>query len=71
MQLPPLTFTDVTLLLAVGAVILIITVELCSPYNGLTNLVLNKRKLRSVALALSFIFFITIAIRTLAIIIKI
>ena len=63
MQFPPLTFTDVTLLIALGAVILLITAELYSPYHGLTKSIISKRKLRNAALFLSVLFLITTAIR--------
>lgn len=50
MQLPPLTFLDLSLLLTVGAIILLITAELASPHYGLTNLAINKKKIRNAAL---------------------
>jgi hypothetical protein len=52
MQLPPLTFSDLSLLLVVGAIILLITAELASPHYGLTNLTINKKKLRNAALTI-------------------
>lgn len=68
MQLPPLTFTDVSLLFALGAIILFITAELTSPYYGITNLTVNKKKLRRVALTSMVLFLITVAIRIIGIV---
>jgi hypothetical protein len=68
MQLPPLTFTDLSLLLAVGAIILLITAELESPYYGLTNLTINKKKLRNAALTIGLLFLLTVAIKIINII---
>ena len=59
----PLSFWDISLLLAVTAIILLITSELVSPYYGKTNLIVNKKRLRNIALAVSILFLITVAIR--------
>ena len=67
-QIPPLTFSDLSLLLAVGAIILLITAELASPYYGLTNLTINKKKLRTAALTTGILFLITVAIRIIGMI---
>ena len=64
----PLTFWDISLWLAVTAIILLITSELISPYYGKTNLLINKKKLRNVALTVSTLFLITVAIRIATII---
>jgi hypothetical protein len=66
----PLTFWDISLWLAVTAIILLITSELISPYYGKTNLLINKRRLRNVALSVSTLFLITVAIRIATIIIS-
>lgn len=71
MQIPPLTFTDLSILLAVGAVVLLVTNELISPYYGLTNLTINKRKLHTAAIATSALFFITIVIRIIGMVITV
>ena len=59
----PLSFWDISLLLAVTAIILLITSELASPCYGKTNLIINKKRLRNIALAFSILFLITVAIR--------
>lgn len=63
----PLNFWDLNLLLAVLALILLITAELISPYYGQSNLLLNKKRLRNVALAMGMLFIITAAIRVASI----
>ena len=59
----PLSLWDISLWLAVTAIILLITSELISPYYGQTNLFINKKRLRNVALTVSALFLITVAIR--------
>jgi hypothetical protein len=66
----PLSFWDISLWLAVTAIILLITSELISPYYGKTNIVINKKRLRNVALIVSTLFLITVAIRIATIIIS-
>jgi hypothetical protein len=70
MQLPPLTFSDLSLLLAVGAISLLVASELASFQYGLTNLTLNKKKLRNAALTTGLLFLVTIAIQIINIIIS-
>ena len=65
----PLGFWDISFLLAVTAIILLITSELLSPYYGKTNTLLNKQRLKNTALATSSLFLITVVIRIAAIII--
>ena len=64
----PLSFWDISLWLAVTAIILLITSELISPYYGKTNLLINKKRLQNVALTVSTLFLITVAIRIATII---
>ena len=66
----PLTFWDVSLWLAIIAIILLVTVELTSPYYGQTNLKINKKRLKRVALATVVLFMITVAIRIASIILN-
>jgi hypothetical protein len=66
----PLSFWDISLWLAITAIILLITSELISPYYGKTNLLINKKKLRNVALTVSTLFLATVAIRIVNIIIS-
>jgi hypothetical protein len=66
----PLSFWGISLWLAVTAIILLITSELMSPYYGKTNLLINRKRLRNVALTVSVLFLITVAIRIATIIIN-
>lgn len=68
MLLPPLTFSDADLLFALGAIILLITAELASSYYGLTNLTINKKKLRNAAFVTGAIFLVTVAFRIFGIV---
>ena len=66
----PLGFWDISLWLAITAIILLITSELISPYYGKTTLIINRKKLRNVALSVSTLFLITVAMRIINIIIN-
>lgn len=68
MQLPPLTFADASLLLAIGAVVLLITAEVASSSYGHRNLVINKKKLENAAIASGTLFLIVVAVRMIEII---
>ena len=59
----PFTFWDISLVLAVTAIVLMITAELISPYYGQTNLTINKKKLKNAALGTGTLFLVTVAIR--------
>jgi hypothetical protein len=64
----PLSFWDISLWLAVTAIILLIASELISPYYGKTNLLINKKRLKRAALIVSILFLMTIIIRIYGII---
>ena len=64
----PLSFLDLSLWLAVTAIILLITSEMISPYYGKTNIHIDRKKLRNVAFAMSLLFLATIAIRIISIV---
>jgi hypothetical protein len=66
----PLSFWDISLWLAVTAIILLITSELISPYYGRTNLLINKKRLKNAALTVSILFLATVATRIANIIIS-
>ena len=70
MQLPPLGFTDVSLLFVVGSIVLLITAELSSSYYGQTNLTINRQKLKNAAYATGIIFLITAIVRLITIILS-
>lgn len=59
----PLSLWDASLVLAVTAIVILITSEILSPYYGASNLKINKKRLKNAALATSLIFLVTVAIR--------
>jgi len=59
----PLTLWDISLWLAITAIILLATSELISPYYGHASLIIEKRILKQVALLLSILFMFTVLIR--------
>lgn len=59
----PLSFWDVSLWTAVTAIILLATSELLSPYYGRTGIMIDRKRLRMVALVVSLIFLATVAYR--------
>ncbi len=59
----PLSIWDISLWLAVTAMMLLIASEMLSPYYGRINIYINRRKLRNVAFTTSILFLITMAIR--------
>jgi hypothetical protein len=65
LQFPPLTLDNMSLLLAVIAIVLLITTEIISPYYGQLNLIIHKKKLRNVALMVGLLFFVTFFLRVL------
>jgi len=64
----PLTLDDFSLWIAVSAIILLSTAELLSPYYGRSGIVIDKRKVRVVAIYLGVLFLITVVFRVFAII---
>jgi hypothetical protein len=69
-MLLPLGFWDLSLWAAIVAIILLVTSELLSPYYGRTGIVINRQRLRLVALGLALIFLGTVAYRIYQIVIK-
>jgi len=61
-------FHELSLWLAVTAIILLATSELISPYHGQTLLPAEKRKMRNAALILGLLFLATVAVRVYEII---
>ena len=59
----PLDPWDVSLVLAVTAIVLLITSEILSPYYGSANLKISKRRLKNAAMTTSILFLVTVAIR--------
>jgi uncharacterized membrane protein len=59
----PLSLWDITLWLAVTAIILLVTSELISLYYEKTKILINKKRLRTVSLIFALLFIFTVFIR--------
>ena len=59
----PLTFWDISLLLAVSSVVLLVTSELLSVHYGRIGARINRSKLKNAAIVFSILFLITVALR--------
>jgi uncharacterized membrane protein len=66
----PLGFWDLSLWTAVTAIILLVTSELLSPWYGRTGVMIDKKRLRMVALVVALIFLVTVAYRIYEIVIQ-
>jgi len=66
----PLSFWDISLWLAVIAIILLVTSEVISPYYGKSKIPINKKNLRNAALIIGVLFLATVIIRVYGIIIS-
>lgn len=66
----PMNFWEISLLLAVMAVVLLITSEMLSPKYGRVNIFIDKRRLKTVAVFISVLFLATVAIAILLIILN-
>ena len=62
MLLPPITILDISILLAVSAILLLATAELVPYVSGEKTLISDIRKLRNMALVLGLLFLVTIVI---------
>ena len=65
MLLPPITVQDLSLLLAVSAILLLVTAELVTYVFGEKTLISDMKKLRNLALVLGVLFVVTVAINFL------
>jgi hypothetical protein len=68
MQLPPFTFWSISLWFAVTSIILLITAQLVSAYDGPATLLIDSRKLKIAALTMGILFLATVAIHIYTII---
>jgi hypothetical protein len=66
----PLGFLDISLLLAVTAMILLITSELLSPYFGVAHMKINRKNLKNAATVFSILFLATVIIEIVSIILN-
>ncbi len=65
MFLPPLTLQDISVLLAVSAILLLITAEIAPYASGGQTLTSDIKKLRNLALVLGMLFLATIILEYL------
>lgn len=66
MLLLPVTVQDLSILLAVSAILLLVTAELVPYLFGEKTLISDMKKLRNLALVLGVLFLVTIVITFLA-----
>jgi hypothetical protein len=59
----PLDIWEISLLLALTAILLLIASELISPYYGRANILINKNRLKNTAVTISILFLATVAIK--------
>jgi hypothetical protein len=65
----PLDFWNVSLWLAATSIILLITAQLVSAYDGPATLLIDSRKLKAAALTMGILFLATVAIHIYQIIV--
>ena len=65
MLLPPIAIKDLSILLAVSAILLIVTAELAPYIFGEKTLISDFKKLRNLALVLGILFVLTVAVEFL------
>ena len=64
----PLGLLDMSVWTAITAIILLVTSEFLSPYYGRTRIMINRKRLRIVALIVTSIFLATVVYRVYEII---
>lgn len=63
MQLPPLAFTDISLLLVVDTILFLLIYEFVKSFYGKSKLMLNKTRLKYAGVTLGLLFVATVAIK--------
>ncbi|MBX5327644.1 MAG: hypothetical protein ACQXXH_01540 [Candidatus Bathyarchaeia archaeon] len=64
----PLDFWNLSLWLAVTAIILLITSEMLSPYYGKVKIRINRKRLKNISFTVAILFLATVAVRIVNII---
>ena len=59
----PFDFWNISLWLAVTSIILLITAQLASAYDGKATLIIDLKKLKTMALVIGVLFLVTVAMR--------
>ena len=62
MLLPPLAIQDLSILLAISAILLLVTAELVPYIFGEKTLISDMKKLRNLSLVLGILFLVTIIV---------
>jgi hypothetical protein len=70
MMIFPLDIWDISLLLAMIAIFQLITSEMVSPRFGKLNLFVNRKKLKNVALLVSGLFLLIVAIQVIMLVLS-
>ena len=66
----PLNLWDISLLLAITAIILLITSEMLSVHYGRVNILINRKRSRNTAITFAILFLATFVIRIAEIILN-
>lgn len=59
----PFDFWNVSLFFAVTGIILLITAQLISAYEGKATILIDQKKLRTIAMVIGILFLTTVAVR--------
>lgn len=60
MLIPPIDLVDISFLFAVGTIVLLITAELSSPHYGPINLIIDRKRLKNLAITIGIFFMATV-----------
>jgi hypothetical protein len=63
---PPLDLTDASILLAVSAILLLVTSQISPAYNGITDITIDKKRLDIAAMITGAMFLATVVIRVIS-----
>jgi hypothetical protein len=66
----PLGFWDLSLWLAMTAIILLITSEMLTQIHGRVNICINNKRLRNVSIGVSLLFLATVIVRIVTIVLN-
>jgi len=66
----PLGFWDISLLLAITAIVLLVTTEMLSQYYGKVNILISRKRLKNAALAISVLFLVIVIVRIVGVVVN-
>jgi hypothetical protein len=61
----PLDYQDASILIATLSIVLLITLEVINPSNSRINFILEKKRLKRVAMIMFYVFIMVVSIRLL------